>query len=73
MKNTRCVAFCAKPFCGIKQAPCKWYEKFIIDLLQVGFIKSKVDQNVYIKKAHKKKFVGLYVDDSILIINNQKH
>ncbi len=53
MKNTRCVAFCAKPF--------------------MGFIKSKIDQNVYIKKAHQKKYLGFCVDDSILVTNNQKH
>jgi hypothetical protein len=38
---------------------------------QVGFIKSKVDQNVYIKHDHKFfVFLGLYVDDSILVSNN---
>jgi len=60
-------------FYGLKQAPCKWYEKFTTYFLQVGFIKSKVDQNVYIKEAHEKKFLRLCVDDYILVNNNKKH
>jgi hypothetical protein len=34
-----------------KLTPCKWYETTC--LLQVVFIKSKVDLNVYIKQAHE--------------------
>jgi hypothetical protein len=40
---------------------------------KLASLKVRVDQNVYIKKAHKKKFLGLCVDDSILVTNNQKH
>jgi len=41
---------------GLKQAPCKWYERFTTYLFRVGFIKGKVDQNIYIKRNHKSFF-----------------
>jgi hypothetical protein len=48
-----------------------WYECFNY-LLHVGFLKIKVDFNVYIKHFTSTMFVilGLYVDDSILFLNN---
>jgi hypothetical protein len=33
---------------GLKQVPCKWYERFTTYLFQASFIKGKVDQNIYI-------------------------
>jgi len=49
-----------------------WYECFNKYLLQVGFLKEKINFNVYIKHSHHMFVIlGLYVDDyNILVFNN---
>jgi hypothetical protein len=70
VNNTKCVAFC-KPLMGSNKFLANGMKDSPHIFFQVGFIKSKVDQNVYIKHDHKFfVFLGLYVDDSILVSNN---
>ena len=57
-----------KALYGLKQAPRSWYEKIDTFFFQQGFIKSKSDPNLYIKKDRNDQIalISLYVDDLII-------
>ena len=57
-----------KALYGLKQAPRSWYEKIDTFFFQQGFIKSKSDPNLYIKKDRNGQIalISLYVDDLII-------
>jgi hypothetical protein len=63
-----------KALYGLKHAPRSWYDKIDNFFLQKGFVKSKNDPNLYIKKDEKEHIVliSLYVDDLIIIGNASK-
>jgi hypothetical protein len=58
----------------LKQAPRSWYDKIDNFFLLKGFVKSKNDPNLYIKKDEKEHIVliSLYVDDLIITGNASK-
>jgi len=62
-----------KALYGLKQAPRSWYVKIDTFFLQNGFVKSKNDPNLYVKKDEKGNvaLISLYVDD--LIITGSAH
>jgi hypothetical protein len=48
----------------LKQAPRAWYERIDIFLTSLGFTKSKVDSNLYLKVMNDQAvMLLLYVDD----------
>jgi hypothetical protein len=57
-----------KALYGLKQTPRSWYEKIDTFFFQQGFIKSKSDPNLYIKKYGNGQIylISLYVDDLII-------
>jgi hypothetical protein len=57
-----------KDLYGLKQGPRSWYEKIDTFFFQQGFIKSKSDPNLYIKKDRNGQIalISLYVDDLII-------
>jgi hypothetical protein len=63
-----------KALYGLKQAPRAWYEKIDSLFLQQGFMRSKSDQNLYIKFDEQGYIVliSLYVDDLIITGNIEK-
>jgi hypothetical protein len=69
VNNARCVIFYA-PFMDLKKLH-KWYKRFTMYVFKLVCIKSKIDPNINVKRAHE-IFVsfGLHVGYSILISNN---
>lgn len=52
---------------GLKQAARMWYERFHFALLNIGFISTSADNNVYILRRDSQVLIlALYVDDTIL-------
>jgi hypothetical protein len=62
-----------KALYGLKHAPISWYVKIDSFFYQKGFVKSKSDPNLYIKKDEdgNVSLISLYVDD--LIITGSAH
>eukprot|EP00253_Pinus_taeda_P031325 PITA_31325 len=57
---------------GLKQAPRAWYTRIVNYFIGLGFTKSEVDANLYhIMVKGKKLIIVLYVDDLILIGDDQ--
>ena len=53
-----------KALCGLKQAPRAWYARMDAYLLGIGFGKSSIDPNIYIKVVNNElPIILLYVDD----------
>jgi len=53
-----------KALYGLKQAPRAWYARMDAYLQRIGFTKSYVDSNLYIKVENNKPvIILLYVDD----------
>ena len=60
-----------KALYGLKQAPRAWFERFISQLLHIGFCASTADGNLFIlRHGSSIVFLLLYVDDIIIIGNN---
>lgn len=59
-----------KALYGLKQAPLKWNQRFSCFLKQKGFEPLKTEQCIYVKK-NKTIILGFYVDDGILLGENQ--
>lgn len=58
---------------GLKQASRKWNERFNSFMLKLGFKRCLSDQCVYVKEEGGSKcYVLLYVDDLLIICNDQK-
>ena len=56
-----------KSLYGLKQAPRKWYDMMDSFLMSLGFIKIKMDSNLYFKVEDKIRVILLlYVDDLFL-------
>jgi hypothetical protein len=56
---------------GLKQSPRMWYQKFDTYILNLGFVRSKIDHCIYSKKEGGCFiYVALYGDDMLLIGNN---
>ena len=61
-----------KALYGLKQAPRVWYGGIYIFLTSMGFTKSKVDPNIYMKIMDDEPVILLlYVDDLFLTINEK--
>jgi hypothetical protein len=61
-----------KALYGLKQAPRAWYARMDAYLLRIGFVKSFVDPNLYIKVVKNEPvIILLYVDD--LFITGVEH
>ena len=63
-----------KALYGLKQAPRSWYIKIDTFFAYKGFVKSKNDPNLYVRKDETGKvaLVSLYVDDLIITGNASK-
>jgi len=56
-----------KALYGLKQAPRAWYERIDSYLMKLGFTRSEVDPNLYLKVEDDKPLIlVLYVDDLFL-------
>ena len=56
----------------MKQAPRAWYEKIASFLTSLGFTKSKVDPNLYMKIMDDKPFIILLYVDDLFLPGNEK-
>lgn len=53
-----------KALCGLKQAPCAWFEKFSVVITSLGFIPSHHDSALFVKCTRAGRILlSLYVDD----------
>ena len=66
MENKVCLL--KKSLYGLKQASRQWHRKFDNHMLKNGFIRSKYDECVYIKKRKgvPVAYLLLYVDDMLV-------
>ena len=63
-----------KALCGLKQAPCAWYEKIHAYLIAHGFCDSPTEITLYVKSVDDVLLIiVLYVDDMLLTGPNEKH
>jgi hypothetical protein len=61
-----------KSLYGLKQSPRAWNQKLDVFLKNIEFMKSEADPNVYVGQVGDMKFfIVVYVDDLILVCNNQ--
>jgi hypothetical protein len=68
--TVRHVCRLKKALYGLKQAPRTWYGRIDNFLMSLGFIKSKVDSNLYYKIENDDQVILLlYVDDLFLTGN----
>ena len=62
-----CVCKLKKALYGLKQALRAWYARVDAYLLKIGFVKSIVDPNLYIKVVNNELvIILLYVDDLLI-------
>ncbi|CAM8876419.1 unnamed protein product [Rhodiola kirilowii] len=62
------VCLLRKSIYGLKQSPRQWNKKFDSCMLDLGFLRSKYDTCLYLKRVKNAPlFVLLYVDDLLLI------
>jgi hypothetical protein len=62
-----------KSLYGLKQSPRAWNQKLDAFLKSIEFMKSGVDPSVYVAQVGDVKFfIVVYVDDLILVCNDQK-
>ena len=57
---------------GLKQAPRAWYGRIDSFLMSMGFTKSKVDPNIYMKIMDDEPFILLLYVDDIFLAGNKK-
>ena len=57
---------------GLKQAPRTWYERIDSFLLSMGFTKSKVDPNLYLKVVEYELVILLLYVDVLSLTGNEK-
>ena len=63
-----------KALYGLKQAPRAWYAKMDEYLRKVGFQQSESDDTLYVRQQGKNMVIlVMYVDDLIIIGNNDDH
>ncbi len=61
-----------KSLYGLKQSPRAWNQKLDVFLKSIEFMKSEADPSVYVQQVGDVKFfIMVYVDDLILVCNNQ--
>jgi len=61
-----------KSLYGLKQSPRAWNQKFDTFFKNIEFMKSEIDPNVYVTQVGDVKFfIVVYVDDLILVCNDQ--
>ncbi len=61
-----------KSLCGLKQSLRAWNQKLDAFLKNIEFMKSEADPSVYVAQMGEVKFfIAVYVDDLILVYNNQ--
>ena len=61
-----------KALCGLKQAPRSWYERIDSFLSSMGFTKSKVDPNLYLKIVEDEPVILLLYVDDLFLTGNKK-
>ena len=61
-----------KALYGLKQAPRAWYERIDSFLSSMGFTKSKVDPNLYLKIVEDEPIILLLYVDDLFLIGNEK-
>ena len=62
-----------KALYGLKQAPRAWYGRINSFLTSMGFTKSKVDPNLYMKIMDDEPIIILLYVDDLFLIGNEKH
>lgn len=69
--STQLVCKLRKALYGLKQSGRTWYQRLFKFLISIGFIVNEADTNVYIQQVDKFFIIlAIYVDDCILITNN---
>ena len=61
-----------KALYGLKQAPRAWYERIDDFLSSMGFTKSKVDPNLYLKAIEDELVILLLYVDDLSLTGNEK-
>ena len=62
-----------KAMYGLKQAPRAWCGRIDSFLTSLGFTKSKVDPNLYLKVMDDEPVILLLYVDDLFLIGNEKH
>ena len=58
---------------GLKKAPRAWYGRIDNLLTSLGFTKSKVNPNLYLKVMDDEPIILLLYVDDLFLIGNEKH
>ena len=61
-----------KTLYGLKQAPRAWYGRIDSFLTSLGFTKSNVDPNIYIKVMDYEPIILLLYEDDLFLTRNEK-
>ena len=62
-----------KALYGLKQAPRAWYGRIDSFLTSMGFSRSKVDPNLYLKVIEDEPVILLLYVDDLFLTRNEKH
>lgn len=63
-----------KALYGLRESPIAWYNTFNIFVKKLGFIRSKFDSCLFVKKIGKDSiYLLIFVDDSIICSNNKNY
>ena len=68
-----CVCKLKKDMYGLKQSPRVWYGRIDRFLTSMGFTKSKVDPNIYMKIVDDEPAILLLYVDDLFLTRNEKH
>ena len=58
---------------GLKEDPKSWYGRIDSFLASLGFTKSKVDPNIYLKVMDDEPIILFLYEDDLFLIQNEKH
>lgn len=72
LDNSKFVIKLKKALYGLRQAGNAWYNEIAGFLKSEGFVQLKRDKTIFVHKVYKHLFLGIYVDDILIVCKDLK-